>query len=65
MVENNYTVYMHISPNNKKYIGVTKNKPEKRWGYGNNYKSSPMFYKAIKKYGWNNIEHKILYTKCR
>ena len=34
-----YTVYMHICPNGKKYIGITKQKPIKRWGYnGINYK---------------------------
>lgn len=37
--------------------------PEKRWGInGCNYKSSPHFYSAIQKYGWNNFEHNILYT---
>ena len=61
MEECNYIVYMHICPNNKKYIGITKNKPNKRWGYGHNYKSSILFNKAINKYGWENIKHKILY----
>lgn len=32
-----YIVYMHICPNNKKYIGITSQKPEKRWGNGKNY----------------------------
>lgn len=62
MENNNYTVYMHICPNNKKYIGITKNKPQKRWGNGNNYKQSVFFYNAIKKYGWKNIKHIILFT---
>ena len=36
--------------------------PEKRWGInGNNYKSSPHFYAAIQKYGWDNFEHNILF----
>lgn len=60
-MKNNYTVYMHICPNNKKYIGITKNKPEKRWGNGNNYKTSILFYNAIRKYGWKNIKHIIIY----
>lgn len=53
---------MHINKiNNKKYIGITKQKPENRWGNnGVNYKSSPHFYQAIQKYGWNNFEHLIL-----
>ena len=37
--------------------------PEKRWGVnGCNYKSSPHFYSAIQKYGWDNFEHNILFT---
>ena len=35
---------------------------EKRWGKnGINYKSSPHFYSAIQKYGWDNFEHIILF----
>lgn len=53
---------MHINKiNNKKYIGITKQKPKNRWGNnGINYKSSLHFYQAIQKYGWNNFEHLIL-----
>ena len=58
-----YSVYQHTNKiNGKVYIGITKQVPEKRWGKdGNNYKSSPHFYSAIQKYGWDNFEHKILY----
>jgi group I intron endonuclease len=64
MENNNFTVYMHINKiNSKKYIGITKQKPEKRWSYGNHYKSSPHFYSSIKKYGWDNFEHLILFEK--
>ena len=58
-----YSVYQHINKiNSKIYIGITKQFPENRWGKdGNNYKSSPHFYSAIQKYGWDNFEHKILY----
>lgn len=36
--------------------------PEKRWGInGCRYKSSPYFYSAIQKYGWDNFEHIILF----
>ena len=62
MDNNNYTVYMHINKiNSKKYIGITKQKPEKRWSHGNHYKSSPHFYSSIKKYRWDNFEHLILF----
>lgn len=60
--EKYYTVYQHICPNQKSYIGITKSNVAKRWGkQGNGYKGQ-VFYNAIKKYGWENIEHKILYT---
>ena len=58
---NNYIVYVHICPNNKKYIGITCKKPEYRWGNGKGYKNNDHFYKAIQKYGWNNIQHIILF----
>ena len=59
-----YTVYQHKNKiNNKIYIGITSQNPEQRWGSnGCNYKSSPHFYSAIKKYGWDNFEHNILFT---
>lgn len=62
MEEHNYTVYMHICPNNKRYIGITKLKPKERWKNGKSYKNCILFNRAIKKYKWENIEHKILYT---
>ena len=59
-----YTVYQHKNKINEKvYIGITSQKPEQRWGsQGCNYKSSPHFYSAIQKYGWDNFEHNILFT---
>ena len=59
-----YTVYQHKNKiNGKIYIGITSQKSEDRWGsQGCNYKSSPHFYSAIQKYGWNNFEHNILFT---
>jgi len=56
-----YTVYMHISPSNKRYIGITKQKLERRWDSGHVYRTSPHFWRAIKKYGWNNFKHIILF----
>ena len=61
MEEKCYTVYMHICPNNKKYIGITGQKPKKRWRNGFNYRNCILFNRAIKKYSWENIQHKILY----
>lgn len=61
MTERKYKVYMHVFPNSKKYIGITCQNCKQRWGSnGNKYKGQSV-YKAIKKYGWNNIKHLILY----
>lgn len=59
---NNYTVYEHINKiNGKRYIGVTKQKPEKRWENGKGYIHNKHFYQAIEKYGWKEgFEHKII-----
>jgi len=55
-----YCVYKHTAPNGKVYIGITCRNPIKRWSYGNGYKSNVLFYRAIQKYGWENIKHEIL-----
>lgn len=57
---NSYYVYMHITPNGKKYVGITKQRLSRRWKNGYGYAGSPHFYNAILKYGWDNIEHKII-----
>ena len=58
-----YTVYMHISPSGKKYIGITSQKPNKRWkNDGSGYKEQPYFWSAICKYGWDNFKHEIILT---
>lgn len=61
MEEKCYTVYMHVCPNNKKYIGITKLKPNDRWVNGKGYKTCVLFNNAIKKFGWDNIQHIILF----
>ena len=58
----NYTVYQHIAPNGKSYIGITGRDPKYRWQNGKGYRSNEYFDNAIKKYGWGNIEHKIIKT---
>lgn len=55
-----YSVYIHIFPNGKVYVGATRVSPEKRWGSnGCNYKN-PEIISDIKKYGWKNIRHEII-----
>ena len=56
-----YTVYIHISPSNKKYIGITSQNVKKRWQNGYGYKTNKYFWRAIQKYGWDNFEHEILF----
>ncbi|MCQ2770656.1 MAG: GIY-YIG nuclease family protein [Clostridia bacterium] len=59
----NWKVYVHINLiNNKKYVGVTSRvDPNLRWKNGYGYKENDYFYSSIKKYGWDNFEHIILY----
>lgn len=60
----NYTVYLHKNLKNQKvYIGQTSQSIQKRWNNGKGYVSSPHFYAAIQKYGWDNFEHIILKEK--
>ena len=57
-----YIVYKHITPNNKIYIGITSTSLKLRSGSnGYKYKRNKLFYRAIQKYGWNNIKHEILF----
>lgn len=59
-----YTIYIHKDKTDGKvYIGLTKQKPESRWGHnGINYKDKcPHFWNAIEYYGWDNFEH-IIYA---
>lgn len=62
-MQQTYSVYMHTFPNNKKYIGITCQKPiEKRWSStGCGYRKCPKMWNAIQKYGWENVKHEVLY----
>lgn len=56
-----YTIYKHTFPNNKVYIGITSQSVKKRWMNGKGYLDQDYMWKAIQKYGWENIKHEILY----
>lgn len=59
----NWCVYMHENrANGKKYIGLTHQKPTRRWANGEGYKNSDRFYAAIQKYGWDAFRHELLFT---
>lgn len=62
-MEKEYCVYMHIFPNGKRYIGVTCCSVNRRWQKGYGYKSQTLMYRAICKYGWDNIKHIIIKDK--
>ena len=65
-----WSVYVHIVPKeisdydyDKYYVGITSQKPEKRWGKnGTHYRNLKRnyFYLAIQKYDWDNIQHEII-----
>ena len=57
-----WTVYRHITPSGKSYIGITSQKPERRWKNGKGYSKNTPFGKAIETYKWENIKHEILNT---
>lgn len=57
-----YSVYKHIVPNGKIYVGITKMIPEQRWANGAGYKENHAFWKDILFYGWGNIKHEIVAT---
>lgn len=60
----NWCVYMHENrANGKKYIGITSQKPTRRWQNGQHYENCAAFFRAIQKYGWNGFRHEILYTE--
>lgn len=61
MSDKKYCVYKHTSPSNKVYIGITIN-PKHRWEMGGKrYIKNDHFTRAIKKYGWDNFKHEILF----
>jgi group I intron endonuclease len=61
MENESYIIYCHETPSGKRYVGVTKTTINKRWQKGKGYKNNKYFWRAIQKYGWDNIEHYILF----
>lgn len=55
-----YTVYKHTTPTGKVYVGITKQKPTRRWQAGHGYESGARFKYAVQKHGWNNITHEVI-----
>lgn len=63
-IENKWSLYRHITPSGKVYIGITSQKPEYRWNNGKGYLNGrrTKFKSSIIKYGWDNIKHEVLFT---
>ena len=59
-MENNYTVYQHVTPDNMYYFGQSQN-VEKRWECNGIHYKETALYPYIEKYGWDNIQHIILF----
>lgn len=56
-----FSVYMHVSPLGKIYVGLTGKNPKDRWrGDGKGYVSNKHFWSAICVYGWDNFEHVVV-----
>lgn len=61
IINDSYCVYIHTFPNGKVYVGITCTAPERRWrADGSGYRKQPVIYHAIKKYGWENVNHEII-----
>ena len=59
-MDKKWCVYLHTSPSGKYYVGITSQKPERRWRNGKGYIHNNYFTNAINKYGWDNFMHEII-----
>lgn len=55
MSEYIYTIYKHISPNGKAYIGQTKDYTQRVKDHQVKHSPCRLFKKSIDKYGWENF----------
>ena len=59
-MENNFSVYQHVTPDGMYYFGATQN-VERRWrNNGAGYKRTAL-QPYIEKFGWDNIKHIVLF----
>ena len=63
--KNIYSVYVHTNlVNGKKYVGITRKKPEERWRKdGSGYVENTPFWEEIRLYGWDaGFSHEVVAT---
>ena len=59
-MENNYSVYQHVTPDKMYYFGTTQNVKQRWRKNGSLYKGTAL-QPYIEKYGWDNIQHIVLF----
>lgn len=52
-----YSVYIHESPDGKRYVGMTQYKLSRKWRMGDGYMSNKDLYSDIVEYGWDCFAH--------
>ena len=57
-----YCVYRHKSFDDRVYIGITCQNVNRRWRNGAGYMHNVYFRRFLDKYGWDSMEHKVLYS---
>lgn len=55
--EKTYSVYIHVFPDGKVYVGATRQSIKKRWRHGQGYRNQKNLFSAILNTGWENIRH--------
>ena len=62
MTDLSWTLYCHKNKENgRRYYGITSQSPERRWMKGLGYSEHLPIGRAIRKYGWENFEHNIVF----
>ena len=57
-----YCVYKHTSKiDGRAYVGITRVGTKQRWHNGKGYKRNQYFWRYIQKYGWDSLQHEVLY----
>lgn len=59
-INGEYSVYLHVFPNGKKYVGCTSKPVRERWDGGLGYSYNKRMFPDILRFGWENIRHYVL-----